>query len=204
MSVPDLLGVDGAAWDEARRCFPVIRRLAEDGARTRAKILAAARELGCGPTHVYALLRRYADVRRLTSLLPRMRGRRVGHNRLDPAVEAVIEVAIDEFYLTRQRPRIVALVSEVRRRCTAGGLPLPSRTAIAARVKDRKAREVAWLIARLRPDDLEAKLALVRTLAAPEEAVVRFSLLGEAARLSPNDQSVRRGLMEVAEFLGLK
>jgi putative transposase len=142
MSVPDLLGVDGAAWDEARRCLPVIRRLAEDGARTRAKILAAARELGCGPTHVYALLRRYADDRRLTSLLPRMRGRRVGHKRLDPAVEAVIEVAIDEFYLTRQRPRIVALVSEVRRRCTAGGLPLPSRTAIAARVKDRKAREV--------------------------------------------------------------
>jgi putative transposase len=54
MSVPDLLGVDGPAWDEARRCLPVIRRLAEDGARTRAKVLAAARELGCGPTHVYA------------------------------------------------------------------------------------------------------------------------------------------------------
>ena len=48
MSVPDLLGVDGAAWDEARRCLPVIRRLAEDGARTRAKILAAARDQARG------------------------------------------------------------------------------------------------------------------------------------------------------------
>ncbi len=68
----------------------------------------------------------------------------------------------------------------------------------------RKAREVAWLLARLRPHDLEAKLQLVRTLTAPEEAVIRFSLLSEAARLSPNDQSVRRALTEVSEFLGLK
>lgn len=142
MSVPDLLGVDAAAWDEARRCLPVIRRLAGDGARTRAKILAAARELGCGPTHVYALLRCYADDPRLTSLLPRVRGRRAGDRQLDPAVEALIEVAIDKFYLTRQRPRIVNLVAEVHRRCAAGGLALPSRKAITARVNGRKAREV--------------------------------------------------------------
>jgi putative transposase len=142
MSVPDLLGVDGPAWDEARRCLPIIRRLAEDGARTRAKVLAAARELGCGPTHIYALLRRYADDPRLTSLLPRAPGRKAGHRLLDPAVEAVIETTIDEFYLTRQRPRIVALMTEVHRRCTVGALTPPSRKAIVARVKDRKAREV--------------------------------------------------------------
>ena len=57
MSIPDLTTVDADAWNEARRCLPVIRRLVEDDRRTRAKIIEAAHELGCGPTRVYALLR---------------------------------------------------------------------------------------------------------------------------------------------------
>ncbi len=142
MNSPDLSNVDGPAWEEACRCLPVIRRLADDGTRTRAKVLAAAAELGCGPTHVYALLRRYSDDPRLTSLLPRSRGRKVGESLLDPAVEEVIETTIDEFYLTRQKPRLVHLEAEVRRRCAAGGLALPSRKAITARVRRRKAGEV--------------------------------------------------------------
>ena len=142
MSVPDLSSIDAAAWEDARRYLPIIRRLAEDRARTRVKILAAARELGCGPTHVYALLRRYSDDPRLTSLLPRARGRKAGVRRLNPAVEAMIEAAIDEFYLTHQRPRVADLTAEVHRRCAAGGLNLPSRKAITTRVNGRKAREV--------------------------------------------------------------
>lgn len=142
MSTPDLSIIDSAAWEEARRCLPVIRCLADDHARTRAKILAAARELGCGPTHVYALLRRYSDDSRLTSLLPRMRGRKAGQTLLDPAVEAVIEAAIDEFYLTRQKPRLVHLAAEVHRRCAVSGLVPPSRKAITARVNSRKGGEV--------------------------------------------------------------
>ena len=69
MSAPDLTLVGAAAWDEARRCLPVIRRLAENAARTRADVEDGARELGCGATHAYALLRRYLADPRLTSLL---------------------------------------------------------------------------------------------------------------------------------------
>lgn len=61
---------------------------------------------------------------------------------LDPAVEEVIETTIDEFYLTRQKPRLVHLEAEVRRRCAIGGLALPSRKAITARVRRRKAGEL--------------------------------------------------------------
>jgi putative transposase len=142
MSTPDLSDVDSQAWEQARRCLPIIRRLAADNVRTRAKILQAAQELGCGPTHVYALLRRYNEDPRLTSLLPRVRGRKTGETLLDPAVEAVIEATIDEFYLTRQKPRLVHLATEVRRRCTVGGLALPSRKAITARVRSRGGREI--------------------------------------------------------------
>lgn len=142
MSTPDLTTVDADAWNEARRCLPVIRRLAEDDRRTRAKIVAAARELGCGPTRVYALLRQYLVDPRLTSLLPQRRGRPIGTTSLDAAVEAVIEAAIDDVYLTRQRVRFVELTAEVKRRCVAGGLTPPSRKAITARLRARKAGDV--------------------------------------------------------------
>lgn len=134
--------VDAAAWDEARRCLPVIRGLAENSTRKRSDIVAAAAELGCGPTHVYALLRRYLADARLTSLLPRRRGPERGISLLDQEVDALIREVVDSVYLTRQRPRIVHLVDEVRRHCAARGLPAPSRKAITARLRVRPAREV--------------------------------------------------------------
>lgn len=90
MNAPDLSMVNAAAWDEARRCLPVIRRLAENPARTRSDVVAAAAELGYGTTHAYALLRRYLADARLTSLLPRRRGPERGISLLDEEVDAVI------------------------------------------------------------------------------------------------------------------
>lgn len=142
MSAPELSTVDAAAWDEARRCLPVIRRLAENAARTRNDMLAAAAELGCGPTHAYALLRRYLADARLTSLLARRRGPERGISLLDREVDELIREVVDTVYLTRQRPRIIHLVEEVRRRCIVEGLPIPSRKAITARLRARPAREV--------------------------------------------------------------
>ncbi|MFB9269901.1 Mu transposase C-terminal domain-containing protein [Bradyrhizobium erythrophlei] len=142
MSAPELSMVDAAAWDEARRCLPVIRRLAENSMRKRSDIVGAAAELGYGPTHVYALLRRYLADARLTSLLPRRRGPERGISLLDQEVDALISEVIDNFYLTRQQPRIADLFDEVRRRCIAAGLVPPSRKAITARLQARRPRDV--------------------------------------------------------------
>lgn len=54
----------------------------------------------------------------------------------------MIQQVIDDVYLTRQRPRVVHLVDEVRRRCTTTGLIAPSRKAITARLQTRPAREI--------------------------------------------------------------
>ncbi|UPJ49610.1 transposase [Bradyrhizobium sp. 200] len=142
MSAPELSMVDAAAWDEARRCLPVIRRLAENSARKRSDIVATAAELGYGATHVYALLRRYLADARLTSLLPRRRGPERGISLLGQDVDVLINEVIDNFYLTRQQPRIVDLFDEVRRRCIAVGLVPPSRKAITARLQTRRPRDV--------------------------------------------------------------
>lgn len=142
MSAGDLSAIPADAWAQAQRCLPIIRRLAQDEGRTRAKVVAAAREIGCGPTHAYALLRQYLADPRLTSLLPCTRGRKRGMLQLDPEVEAVIEATIDEVFLSRQRVRLVDLANEVRRRCLAGGLACPSRKAVTARVSARSDADV--------------------------------------------------------------
>ncbi len=142
MSAPDLALVRAPEWDQARRCLPVIRRLAENPIRKRADVVAAAEELGCGPTHAYALLRRYLDDPRLTSLLPRARGPQKGFSKLDREVEGLVNEVIESFYLTRQRVRIVDLVAEVRRRCALAGLDAPKRKAITSRLRARPAREI--------------------------------------------------------------
>jgi putative transposase len=141
-SAPELSSVHASRWDEARRYLPVIQRLGRSSHRTTKEVIAASVELGCGPAHVYRLLQRYLADPRLTSLLPRRRGTKDGHSYLQREVEAVIKDAIETVYLARQRPRVMDLVAEVRRRCHALGLTPPGRKAITTRLQARPQSEV--------------------------------------------------------------
>jgi putative transposase len=138
-STPELSLVDEARWQEARRRFELLRQLADDPKRTRAQVIEAAAALGRGVTQTYILLRRYEDDPRLTSLLPPRRGPARGSFRLSLDIEAVIEEAIETVYLSRQRPKLSDLVTEVRRRCHLQGLKAPGRTAITRRLPIRGA-----------------------------------------------------------------
>ncbi|MGC4251622.1 MAG: hypothetical protein QM605_09230 [Sphingobium sp.] len=48
MIAPDPTQVDAAAWEQARRSLPIIRRLAESDRMTQEDVYAAAAELGAG------------------------------------------------------------------------------------------------------------------------------------------------------------
>lgn len=139
---PDLADVPVADWHKARRRFEVISVLAKAPERTRGDAEAAAEALGCSATVVYRLLSRYLADPRVTSLLPGRRGRRHGQLLLATEVDEVVQATIDEFYLTRQRPRVSDLVTEVQRRCRTLGLPKPSRKAINLRIGQRASVEV--------------------------------------------------------------
>jgi putative transposase len=141
-STPDLADVPVADWHKARRRFEVISVLAKAPERTRSDAEAAAQALGCSPTVIYRLLLRYLADPRVTSLLPGRRGRRHGQLLLAGEVDEVIQATIGEFYLSRQRPRVSDLVTEVQRRCRTLGLPKPSRKAINLRIGQRASVEV--------------------------------------------------------------
>ncbi|MBL6079201.1 hypothetical protein JMJ56_14375 [Belnapia sp. T18] len=61
--------------------------------------------------------------------------------RLPAAVDGLIEQVIDSVHLKRERPRLPALLRQVRHDCRAGGLSPPSMKALRARVSARRLRE---------------------------------------------------------------
>lgn len=142
VSTPELTGVPAADWLEARRRHEAIRALAENAERTRVDAEATAAVLGMDVSFVYKLLARHLADPRVTSMLPGQRGRRVGDLTLSAEVDEVIQAAINEVFLTRQRPRVSDLVTEIRRRCRTLGLSRPSRKAVQKRIDQRAASEV--------------------------------------------------------------
>ncbi len=142
LSAPELTSVSTEQWEEARRILPAIQRLAAQPNRRRNDVIAEARALGCGPTHLYALLGRYLADPRLTSLLPRMPGRPRGFWLCSEQINALINDAIESVYLTRQKARVSDVEAELRRRCHALGLTPPSRKAIVRRLNDKPRREI--------------------------------------------------------------
>lgn len=84
---------------------------------TVAEIRAAAEQLGIGQAYCYRLLRRLRADPTVTAVVPRPRGRSHGAKLLSPDVEAIIETAIDDFYLQRNCPSASALLREIARRC---------------------------------------------------------------------------------------
>ncbi len=139
---PELLSVSAEQWDEARRRLAVIRTLAQRAQRTRADVVAAASQLGLSAAQLYRLLRRYAADPRLTTLVPQPCGGVRGRSRIRCDIEALVGEVIEAIYLTQQRPKIMDLVTEIRRRCHALGMTPPSRKAITARVRSRPRKEV--------------------------------------------------------------
>lgn len=139
---PELSAIPESAWAEARRYFPVFHRLANTPKRNRSQIVAAAAELGCSRSLVYKLLRRFIADPRLTSLLSHQRGPTRGGSRLPSEIHLLIDEMIESVYLTRQRPRLIDLVTEVRLRCRAMGLKPPSRKAVTVRVHAKPRRDI--------------------------------------------------------------
>lgn len=141
-TAPDLADIPARDWQTARRRLVVIRDLASLEGRTREDAENAAAALKLSLSQLYRLLGRYEADPRLTSLLPERRGRPPGQIRVVAEVDEVINATIEDYYLSRQRPKASDLLREVRRRCRALGYPLPGRKAVRLRLAQRPAAEV--------------------------------------------------------------
>ena len=138
----DIIDADDQDWAIGATRLRILAELGASDRIDRAAVMAAAEELQISRSRCYALLRRYRDSPTVTALAPRSRGRASGVRMLDAEVEALVEQAIDEFYLTRRCPSISQLAREIERRCIEKSLPCPTRKAITPRVRARDQQEV--------------------------------------------------------------
>jgi putative transposase len=124
-----------ADWLVALKRESVIGPLAAESRPGAHRVEEAARELGLRRSVVYELLRRYRQRSQTSSLLPGKRGHEFKVTLLDPDREQLLSACIEEFYLKPERPRLSALVFEVRRRFSEKRLPAPNYRTVVRRVE---------------------------------------------------------------------
>lgn len=122
-------------WEAARRREKLIRPLIARGSITHNDVDAAAAGLGLSRSFMYKLLARYRRRPQTSSLLFAKRGRPEDSRSLDPEREQLIQNAIREFYLRRERPRMADLIKELCRLCDQQNLKAPNYRTIRKRVQ---------------------------------------------------------------------
>ncbi|MGC1299016.1 MAG: Mu transposase C-terminal domain-containing protein [Alloacidobacterium sp.] len=95
----------------------------------------AALELGLGRSVTYELLKRYRQRSQTSSLLPGKRGREPKAPVLDQDREDLLSSCIQEFYLKPERPRLAALMLEIRRRFAERNLRAPNYRTVLSRIQ---------------------------------------------------------------------
>ena len=143
-----------AAWKLATRRQRIIAPLAELDHVTESEVEQAGKALRLSMRTVFRLIAYYRRKPCTSVLAPEPRGRKCGSRSLDPSLEKIIETAIKDFYLRREKPSLASLHREVRQACHKAGATPPSYKAIQSRVRDFDPREV--ITRRLGPKRISA------------------------------------------------
>jgi putative transposase len=132
----DLAAIPEELWALARERFAALKPLIESGRFDADAVGKRASECGLHRATLYRWLQQYLKQHTLASLLPQRPGPHAGGRSLSPAVENVIETALQNRYLTRQRLSPVHVARDVQLRCREDGLPVPSERTIRRRIRD--------------------------------------------------------------------
>lgn len=131
-----------AAWRLARRRQRIIAPLADRDHVTESEVEQAGKALRLSMRMVFRLIAYYRRKPCTSVLAPEPRGRKRGSRILDPSLEKIIEAAIKDFYLRREKPSLASLHREVQQACHKVGATPPSYKAIQSRVRDFDLRQV--------------------------------------------------------------
>ena len=128
-------GASESEWGLALRREAVIRPLAERDSLTPTTVLEAAQALNLSRSVTYDLIARYRRRPQTSTLLVGRKGRKQNSRFLGADIESVIQNAIHQFYLTRERPRIVDLIRDIGITCKQRGLKVPNFRSIRRRLE---------------------------------------------------------------------
>jgi putative transposase len=123
-----------AQWAAAVARERVVRFLAAQSPIRRSDIDAAAEELHLSRAMLYRLLARYRRDPHTAALVVGSPGRKTGSQMFDQRIQTIVRDCIRGFYLTAEKPTVMALYRAVCHQCSISGLTSPSYNTIRARV----------------------------------------------------------------------
>lgn len=129
-------------WKKAQHRFSTIKPLLEDAYRTREKVQAVAASSGISAGTLYEWIRTYNEAGQLSALIPQKRGRKQGQTGLDSVLEKVIETAIKDLYLSKQRHKPQDVVDHVAYLCRTAGIQPPHANTVRNRIRELRPEKV--------------------------------------------------------------
>lgn len=133
-SRPDLNHFSDADWAIAQKRLAIIKPFIENPLRTRTDAVTQAGKHGLHVATFYRWVRLFESSGQTSSLVPDKRGRKAGTRLLSPEREAVIQAAIEDKYLSKERGSPQEVVEEAQRMCRLAKLPVPNHNTIRARI----------------------------------------------------------------------
>lgn len=130
----DLLDYSDDEWQEGQRRFRAIKALLDSPLRTRQDAEAIAKTNGVHVGTLYRWLSDYTNAGHVSALVPAKRGRKTGTVMLDPAIEAIVQSVIEDFFLHKQRRTPQAAIEEVQRRCRVAKVEPPHPNTVRNRL----------------------------------------------------------------------
>ena len=121
-------------WELACERETVIRPLAQAVRLESWQVADAANAIGLGRSATYRLIALFKRRPKTSTLLPAKSGRRHSTRWLDPRVEAIVEQTIKKFYLSPERPGVIALLREISRVCAEQQLKSPTYRTVRRRL----------------------------------------------------------------------
>lgn len=130
----DLTQYSKSEWATAQWRFAVIKPLLDDPIHTRADAEKVAAAVDVHVATVYHWLKLYQTAGHVSALVPEKRGRKFGTRLLTDAQEAVVQSAIEDVYLHKQRHSKKDVVEAVKRGCRLAKIAMPHPNTVRNRI----------------------------------------------------------------------
>ncbi len=130
----DLALYSDEEWAEAQRRFQAIKPLLENPIRTREDAERIAQRHGIHAATLYKWLKLYQEYGHVSALVAAKRGRKSGTKLLASPQEKVIESAIEDIFLSKQRHKAPDVIEEVHRRCRLAKIEAPHANTVRNRL----------------------------------------------------------------------
>jgi len=134
---------DAASWSRARHREAVLRPLAGRSQLSQTIVRDAVQRIGVSRAHFYRLLAAYKLRSQTSTLLRRPDGQIGGTHRLPVEIESLVHQCIEEFYMSRVRPSVAALIRAISQECRRAAVSVPNYRTIQRRLATYDPKEVS-------------------------------------------------------------